>query len=49
MRSFPEKPEKILDAPEIKDDYYLNLLDWGANNILAVALGGSCYLLDKNG
>ena len=32
-------PERILDAPNLVDDYYLNLLEWGASNILAVALG----------
>lgn len=26
------------------DDYYLNLLSWGSNNILAVALQKSVYL-----
>jgi hypothetical protein len=26
------------------DDYYLNLLHWGANNTLAVGLGNSVYL-----
>jgi len=37
-------PEKILDAPDIKDDYYLNLMDWGDNGILSVALNQSLYL-----
>jgi hypothetical protein len=35
----PHLPDKILDAPDLKDDYYLNLLDWGDNKILAVCLG----------
>jgi cell division cycle protein 20 (cofactor of APC complex) len=35
-----------LDAPELVDDYYLNLLSWSADNILAVALGRSVYLWD---
>ena len=26
------------------DDYYLNLLDWGSNNVIAVALNNSVYL-----
>lgn len=26
------------------DDYYLNLLDWGQNNILAVCLAQTVYL-----
>ena len=37
-------PERILDAPNLVDDYYLNLLEWGASNILAVALGPEIYL-----
>ncbi|XP_013409650.1 cell division cycle protein 20 homolog [Lingula anatina] len=43
-RHIPQVPERILDAPEILDDYYLNLLDWSVNNHLAVALGGHVYL-----
>lgn len=43
-RHIAQVPERILDAPEILDDYYLNLLDWSANNQLAVALGGHLYL-----
>ena len=37
-------PERILDAPNLVDDYYLNLLEWGVSNILAVALGPEIYL-----
>ncbi|XP_065221940.1 cell division cycle protein 20 homolog [Planococcus citri] len=43
-RYIPHAPERILDAPDILDDYYLNLVDWSANNVLAVALGCSVYL-----
>ena len=43
-RPIPQSPERILDAPDLIDDYYLNLLDWNARNILAVALGDSVYL-----
>ena len=43
-RVIPQSPERILDAPELLDDYYLNLLDWNDSNILAVALGDSVYL-----
>jgi cell division cycle protein 20 (cofactor of APC complex) len=32
-----------LDAPYIKNDYYTNTLDWGKNNMLAVALGTEIY------
>ena len=44
MRHIPTAPEKILDAPELMDDYYLNLLDWSSSNVLAVALGQTVYL-----
>jgi cell division cycle protein 20 (cofactor of APC complex) len=40
----PQSPDKILDAPDLVDDYYLNLLDWSPSNILAVALGQSVFL-----
>lgn len=40
----PQFPERILDAPDLVDDYYLNLLDWGPSNILAVCLAQTVYL-----
>ncbi|XP_076280648.1 cell division cycle protein 20 homolog isoform X1 [Lasioglossum baleicum] len=43
-RYIPQTPDRILDAPEIVDDYYLNLIDWSESNILAVALGANVYL-----
>nr|ATL75343.1 fizzy-like protein [Diachasma muliebre] len=43
-RYIPQAPDRILDAPEIVDDYYLNLVDWSSSNVLAVALGGNVYL-----
>ena len=43
-RHIPQAPERILDAPELLDDYYLNLLDWSPNNVLGVALGNAIYL-----
>ena len=36
----------MLDAPGLRDDYYLNLLSWGPNNLLAVALGPTVYIWD---
>uniref|UniRef100_A0A6B2L5K7 CDC20/Fizzy WD40 domain-containing protein n=1 Tax=Arcella intermedia TaxID=1963864 RepID=A0A6B2L5K7_9EUKA len=44
LRSIPTTAERILDAPGLVDDYYLNLLDWSPSNILSVALGGTVYL-----
>lgn len=43
-RFIPTNPERILDAPDIINDYYLNLLDWSSDNIVTVALGSSVYL-----
>lgn len=43
-RHIPSAPERILDAPEMVDDYYLNLLDWSKDNRLAVALGSAVYI-----
>lgn len=43
-RGFPSIPYKILDAPELIDDFYLNLIDWGSQDMLAVALGKCVYL-----
>jgi cell division cycle 20, cofactor of APC complex len=38
-----QKESRVLDAPKIKNDYYTNLVDWGKNSILAVALGPEIY------
>jgi cell division cycle 20-like protein 1, cofactor of APC complex len=35
---------KVLDAPSLQDDYYLNLLDWGSQNLMAVGLSSTVYL-----
>ncbi|KAL5004621.1 hypothetical protein ScPMuIL_018077 [Solemya velum] len=43
-RHIPQQPDRILDAPDLLDDYYLSLLDWSSHNHLAVALAGSVYL-----
>lgn len=38
------QPDRVLDAPGLVDDFYLNVLDWSSRNILAIALGPSVYL-----
>lgn len=43
-RKISKTPFKVLDAPALKDDYYLNLLDWSSSNILAVGLASNIYL-----
>ena len=43
-RHIPSAPTRILDAPDLLDDYYLNLLSWSDTNVLAVALSQTVYL-----
>lgn len=43
QRVITDKPYKILDAPGIEDDYYLNLLDWSKSDLLGVALKSNVY------
>ncbi|KAH7854218.1 hypothetical protein Vadar_011454 [Vaccinium darrowii] len=43
-RYFPKREASALDAPNIRDDFYLNIMDWGKNNFLAVALGPEIFL-----
>lgn len=37
-------PERVLDAPGLADDYYLNLVDWSCGNLVAIALEASVYI-----
>lgn len=43
-RKIPRSPFKVLDAPALQDDFYLNLVDWSSHNILAVGLSACVYL-----
>lgn len=43
-RHINKNPYKVLDAPELQDDFYLNLVDWSSTNTLAVGLGHCVYL-----
>ncbi|KAJ4777921.1 hypothetical protein LUZ62_062178 [Rhynchospora pubera] len=43
-RKVPRSPFKVLDAPALQDDFYLNLVDWSSQNVLAVGLGNCVYL-----
>lgn len=45
IRLISKYPYKILNAPQLNDDFYLNLISWsGSNNILAVGLSDCVYL-----
>lgn len=43
-RWIQKTPFKVLDAPELTDDFYLNLVDWSKLNVLAVGLNRSVYI-----
>ncbi|KAK9835660.1 hypothetical protein WJX74_005241 [Apatococcus lobatus] len=43
-RKIARSPFKVLDAPALQDDFYLNLVDWSSQNTLAVGLGSCVYL-----
>lgn len=43
-RKIPRSPYKVLDAPALQDDFYLNLVDWSSHNVLSVGLGTCVYL-----
>lgn len=43
-RKIPTQPERVLDAPGMVDDFYLNLLSWSCQNAVAVALETSTYI-----
>lgn len=44
VRKISKIPFKVLDAPELQDDFYLNLVDWSSQNVLSVGLGTCVYL-----
>ena len=44
FRHIDKTPERILDAPELLDDFYVNLLDWSVGNIMSIALGTAVYM-----
>lgn len=43
-RNRPSDPQRILDVPGLIDDFYLTLLAWSLDNVVAVALESAVYL-----
>lgn len=43
-RKVNKVPFKVLDAPQLQDDFYLNLVDWSSTNVLAVGLLDAVYI-----
>jgi cell division cycle protein 20 (cofactor of APC complex) len=44
FRTVSQTADRVLDAPDTVDDFYINTLDWGSSNSLAVALGNTLYI-----
>lgn len=44
LRSVCKTPYRVLDAPDLAEDFYLNLVDWSSTNVLGVGLGACVYL-----
>ena len=47
VRSVPKTPERILDAPFLRDDYYLNLLDWSVRVHAELTAVAACSTLQS--
>ncbi|KHJ47372.1 WD domain, G-beta repeat protein [Trichuris suis] len=43
-RSIPHYAEKIFDAPNIREDFYLNVVDWSYKDVLAVGLDQDLFV-----
>ncbi len=43
-RQIASAPEKILDAPDMINDFYLHLMDWSSLNHMAVALSAGVFI-----
>ncbi|KAG8816348.1 substrate-specific activator of APC-dependent proteolysis [Serendipita sp. 400] len=44
LRNVCKTPFRVLDAPDLMDDFYLNLVDWSSTNVLGVGLSSCVYL-----
>lgn len=44
QKKIPKTSYKVLDSPNLKDDFYLHLLDWSSTDGLAVGLDKSLYV-----
>ena len=42
-KSIPKIAYKVLDAPNLRDDFYLHLIDWSKQDIVAVGLDNKLY------
>lgn len=46
-RTIDTNPFKVLDAPGMLDDFYLNLLDWNTSDMISIGLNESVYVYNN--
>lgn len=42
----PKQPSHVLEAIDIEDDFYLNVIDWSSSNKVAIVLNNTIYSVD---
>merc|ERR1711892_111985 len=47
-RHVDKYPDRIMDAPNVVNDFYCNPIDWGEGDLLAVALGDECFVWNSH-
>lgn len=47
-RRIAHTPEKTLDTPDMRDDFYSHLLCWSSQNVIAIALGATVHTWNGN-
>jgi len=48
QRKIPSYPEKVLLIPGLKDDFYLNVLDWSSNDLVGLGVNNNLCILCEN-
>lgn len=43
-KKIPSAPDRVLDAPNIVDDFYLNLVSWSLTNLIVIGLEDAVYV-----
>lgn len=43
-KKIPTAPDRVLDAPNIVDDFYLNLVAWSLTNLIVIGLEDAVYV-----
>lgn len=47
-RHIDDYPSRIMDAPNVINDFYCNTIHWGEADLLAVGLGPDCFVWNSS-